>query len=233
MRLILCDDDPIFMKQFSDRLGVSFALHGEKPEIVLCNSNRDIFDEIAFKATDALFLDIEMPGMNGFAIAEQLLNMQSRPIVIFTSSLDNLVFQSFTYQPFWFLRKEHMEELPQVVKRIVQLHDKQYYYLTANGKQLRFDLSQITYFESEGHYIVLHTEEESQRYKGKLCDIESQFKSQFFVRCHIGFLVNCRFIKMIERTNLTLTSGEQLPVSRSKQLEMQKRFLEYMRSLQI
>lgn len=235
MRLILCDDDPIFLKQFSDILLTALGKYEKQIDLVSCQTNMQLFREITSKPTDALFLDIDMPDMDGFTIAKKLSKMQRHPILIFTSNLEHLVFKSFSYQPFWFLRKSHMEEVPEIVQKIVEINQakKQFYNVNNNGKLMSFAIEEIIYFESNGHYIILHTKNGAERFKERLGDAEEKLRSAYFVRSHVGFLVNCRFIKIIDKTSLLLTNGERLPVSRSKLQETQEGFMNYMRSLRL
>ncbi|MFR8410994.1 MAG: hypothetical protein ACLVB4_06200 [Butyricicoccus sp.] len=51
------------------------------------------------------------------------------------------------------------------------------------------------------------------------------------MRCHVGYLLNCRFVQICSRTSVTLTDGTVLPVSRAKAEETQTAFMAYMRSL--
>ena len=62
-------------------------------------------------------------------------------------------------------------------------------------------------------------------------DIETALSKYFFVRCHVGYLLNCRFVEYPCRTSVTSTDGTVLPVSRAKAEETQTAFMAYMRSL--
>ena len=64
-----------------------------------------------------------------------------------------------------------------------------------------------------------------------MSDIETALSKYFFVRCHVGYLLNCRFVQICSRTSVTLTDGTVLPVSRAKTEETQTAFMAYMRSL--
>ncbi len=159
--------------------------------------------------------------------------MPSKPLIIFLSGMEDLVYQSFAFQPFWFLRKTHLEELPQVTEKMLQLLNSRqiHYTVTMNGSSTRIPSTEIAYFESQGHYIVVHYNEKSLRFKARMSDIETALSKYFFVRCHVGYLLNCRFVQICSRTSVTLTDGTVLPVSRAKAEETQTAFMAYMRSL--
>ena len=218
MRIILCDDDTAFTQVFEKRLLTVFKKYGITPEIVSAHTGVEALREITRRPTDVLFLDIDMPEKNGFSVAEELSAMPSKPLIIFLSGMEDLVYQSFAFQPFWFLRKTHLEELPQVTEKMLQLLNSRqiHYTVTMNGSSTRIPITEIAYFESQGHYIVVHYNEKSLRFKARMSDIETALSKYFFVRCHVGYLLNCRFVQICSRTSVTLTDGTVLPVSRAK-----------------
>ena len=218
MRIILCDDDTAFTQVFEKRLLTVFKKYGITPEIVSAHTGVEALREITCRPTDVLFLDIDMPEKDGFSVAEELSAMPSKPLIIFLSGMEDLVYQSFAFQPFWFLRKTHLEELPQVIEKMLQiLNSRQIHYtVTMNGSSTRIPITEIVYFESQGHYIVVHYNEKSLRFKARMSDIETALSKYFFVRCHVGYLLNCRFVQICSRTSVTLTDGTVLPVSRAK-----------------
>ena len=65
--------------------------------------------------------------------------------------------------------------------------------------------------------------EKTIRFKSRMSDIENELKPYSFIRCHIGFLVNCRFIKICSRTSITLITGQVIPISRAKAEETQNK----------
>ena len=57
---------------------------------------------------------------------------------------------------------------------------------TAEVSSTRIPITEIVYFESQGHYIVVHYNEKSLRFKARMSDIETALSKYFFVRCHVG-----------------------------------------------
>ena len=60
-------------------------------------------------SVDAIFLDIDIPEMNGFQIAKNVRKLYPDCMIIFCSSHNELVYESFEYEPFWFLCKSDYE----------------------------------------------------------------------------------------------------------------------------
>lgn len=235
MRVIMCDDDSVFLKYFSQKLISIFKKRNTQVETIYVNSGIDALREITIHPADVLFLDIDMPEIHGFSVAKEISTMQRHPLIIFLSNLEHLVYQSFVFQPFWFLRKSTLEDLPMVVDKILQvLSEKELDYMVfTNGKNIRIPISDILYFESESHYLCLHLKDEMIRFKGRISDVENDLKNHAFVRCHVGYLVNCRFIQIVDRKDLVLMSGKKIPISRTKADETQQAFMAYMGSLRL
>lgn len=235
MRILICDDDMIFLDRFTQTLETVFKAHKTPASFICCSSGIELFQRLSLEPTDVIFLDIDMPQLDGFAVAKQLQHMPKRPLLVFVSNHDSLVFDSFAYQPFWFLRKVRLEEVSEVVKQILEFkkRSQQYFDVVIDGVEKHFFISDIMYFESDGHYLNQTMVNGVARYKAKLADFEEKLDGCYFVRCHIGYLVNCRYIKVLEKSELLLTNGTRLPISRNKYQQTQKCFLRYMRSLRL
>ena len=103
------------------------------------------------------------------------------------------------------------------------------YQIMVCGKLTSFPLSKIMYFESGGHYITVHAKHQTVRYKAKLGEVETELKQADFIRCHVGFLVNCESIRVIERNAVILFDNTEIPVSRGRMENTKLKFMEYMR----
>lgn len=232
MRFLFCDDDAVFLEFFMDRTEKVLKQMGQLAELIGCSSGKELVEELEKARADGIFLDIDMPGISGFQAAEIAGSRQERPAIIFVSQLDHLVYDSFEYSPFWFLRKNDMEELPKLLRKLVKYIDDRYrsYYFEYKGQKVSALISDILYFESSSHNITLYTQENVWRYKGRIGAISDELEKYHFVRCHVGFLVNCRHISLVQTGNLVLDSGQRIPVSRQRQKETGLKFMEYMRS---
>lgn len=235
MRVMICDDDKLFLEQFSKILEQIFHEHKQSVEIVCCDSGKQLFLQLNQNAADVLFLDIEMPDEDGFTIAERLSKAKDKPLLVFTTSIETLVFESFQHEPIWYLLKRKMEQLPAIVDKILKkMEDKQtYFQIMIANKLHRFMLTEILYFESNDHYIFLHMQDETYRFRGKLNDIEKQLNCDFFVRCHASYLVNCQYVRVIGRDKLLLRNDIWIPISRNKLDATQNIFMNYKGSLRL
>lgn len=235
MRILLCDDDPVFLDTFAPLLRQALEDRGQQTDLVCCPSARRLFAALAEQPADALFLDIDMPDTDGFAVASQLDQYAPRPLLVFTTSMETLVFSSFQHDPVWYLLKRNLDQLPAVVEKLIEKVSaaRQSFQVTIANQLHTVPLSDILYFESDNHSVLLHTTRETLRFRGKLSDVEPQLPPPRFIRCHASFLVNSDCIKVLGKTSLLLADQTTIPVSRTRWNNTQASFMQYKGSLRL
>lgn len=93
----------------------------------------------------------------------------------------------------------------------------EYFAAKSGGKQLFLPLREITYFEIQGHRLLLHRvgQAEPLTIRMRLLDVEAQLKDKTFLCTHRSFLVNLIYIRTFENDKMELADGTEIPVSRS------------------
>jgi DNA-binding LytR/AlgR family response regulator len=242
LRIIFCDDDAYFLNIFMNHVNEIFSNMDIETELIGYDSPEKLMEDMhnnqadsCTVSIDALFLDIDMKEVNGFEIAEAAAGMSKPPLIVFISNMDHLVYDSFTYNPFWFLRKSDMKRLSEVLQKLAEYIQmrKDTVLLTIENKKISISVTDIVYIESDDHYVMIHTQSDVFRYKANIGKIAEKLKKYHFVRCHSGFIVSCRYIAKIEKGSIKLKSGKLIPVSRSRQNETVSRFMEYIDSIEI
>lgn len=179
---------------------------------------------------DLLFMDIHLPGKNGFDILQEL---EKVPAVIFTTAFDQYVMQSFDYNTLDYLLKPIV---PERLEKAVLKAEQQLQYqpavskiemLTASdrifvkdGKKCWFvTLGDISLFESRGNYTQIYFNGNNPLILKSLQHIDQVLNGQQFVRVNRQQIINIKFIGEVAdwfggRLKLTLTTGETIEVSR-------------------
>ena len=181
---------------------------------------------------DILFLDIEMPGMDGISLCKTIRNIAPDALVIFISNKEELVFQTFEVQPFRFIRKSELKELcPSLVDSIIaelKRRTPQTIKITeASGDVISFDVRNILYVEAQRKECKIVTKDGEALVKLKLMDLEERLKDFHFIKVHRSFLVNMDSIFRITKTNVILTNNEELPISRGSSEELKQIFINH------
>lgn len=182
---------------------------------------------------DVIFLDIEMPGIDGIQVCRQIRQQSPDTIVVFISNKEELVFQTFEVQPFRFIRKsEYSKLLSSLVDDVIHHLDdqkKHIIFLTepGSGDIFSFDIRTILYVEAQRKNCLIVTEKNTSNVRCKISDIEAQLLPYGFIKIHRSYLVNCRYIFYIGKSALQLTTRQELPISRGKVEEVKEAFRKF------
>ena len=180
---------------------------------------------------DMIFMDIEMPNINGIDVCRRVRAITPDALIVFISNKEELVFQSIEVQPFRFIRKSQFHTL---LPSLAEALEKEL--LKKNPKIIRitepvsndvfsFDANQIEYVEAQRKFCLINTEKNQTLVQMPLHAFEEQLVPYGFIKTHRSYLVNCRYISRITRNTVLLFSGKELPLSRGLAESVKKAFL--------
>ncbi len=190
---------------------------------------------------DLLFLDIglDAAGPDGMALARQIREGRptAQPIIIFVTGYERYVFDAFDVGAFQYLLKPVDEQkFAQVFARALEQikaglgHPQVSHALTLQsaGISRTVPLDSIYYIESNDHKVVLRLKDGEFACYAKIRDMEAKLGNQF-CRVHKGYLVNLAYVAGYSRTELTLTNGEKLLISKYKYQDFVKAYLRFLK----
>ncbi|WP_461878967.1 LytR/AlgR family response regulator transcription factor [Fusicatenibacter sp.] len=223
MHLILCDDDNVFLDKLETRIRGLCQKHGIAVEMERYDSSKKMLEGLKDLDTVPVFLiDIDMPEVNGFAVASFLKKWNRECCIGFVSNKDELVFQAFAYHPFFFIRKTHLDEElePQLLEMQKKMGVKVPKIELQTGRQtVEVALDTIWFVESEKNYLLFYREKDERgdavRARMKIAEAEKELEPHGFVRTHKGYLVNMNYVYRLRENEILLLNGKHVPVSRS------------------
>ena len=242
MRVAICDDNENMIIFLKSALYGLFKQYLTDFEIISFNSGASLIDAYRENRFDVIFLDIDMPRFTGFDVAKAIRDDLSKCCIVFISSHSELVYDSFDFQPFDFIRKalnESLDEkLSQVVKKII-FHNKQsevFIFEDEFLRKYRIPVRNIIYLESEKHYINYYVVGESTPFKlrATIKESEARFEKYDFIRIHKGYIINLRYVDFIDRGKDEIQLKEisvRLPISRNLKKEIIDKYKLYLRNL--
>lgn len=242
IRIALCDDDKPFLTTLSSIIRDEFKKYTNDFEVKCFSNGVLLLNENSHEKFDVLFLDIDMPEISGFDIARSIRQAFSNCFIIFITSHSELVYQSFDFQPFNFIRKEAFDDIVISISKIISK-------LMINMKQneniiLEDEISgrvavyyrNIIYIKSNKHYLYYYIQdhEEPLIIRGSINDAEIMTEPYDFIRIHRSCIVNPRFISKIDfnigkvmiRYNTEIKS---LSMSRSYKNSVDEKYTLYLR----
>lgn len=242
MRIAICDDCKEMMIFLKSTLYNLFKQYLDDFDIFDFYSGSELLDSYKENKFDIIFLDIDMPKVTGFDVAKAIREDFSKCYIIFISSHSELVYDSFDFQPFDFVRKTLNEtlneKLSQVVKKIV-FHSKQNEIIIFEDEYTRkypIPIRNIVYLESEKHYINYYIigEKHPFRLRGTIKGCEIELKKYDFIRIHKGYIVNLGYVDFIDRSKDEIQLKgitKSLPLSRNLKKEIEEKYKLYLRNL--
>lgn len=231
IRAILVDDEPLA------RMIIREYLQTENTVEVVgeCQDGFEALKMIQQEKPDLLFLDIQMPKINGFEMLELL---DEPPHVIFTTAFDEYAMKAFEASAIDYLLKPFSKErfdkaLAKVISQNkiteerepdeaskIYMQQAQRIVIKNSGKIVIIPLQDIAYFEAADDYVKIHTREQVYLKNRTLSYYEKALADTGFIRAHRSILVNSDYITRIdpygkETYSALLTTGERVTVSKS------------------
>ena len=218
MKRIMIVEDETAIREFEainlKRVGYTVVEAGSGEEAL------EIYDSDS-EGFDIALLDISMPGMDGFSMAGKMQKSYPNIVLIFVSSHESLVFQSYEYDTFWFMRKSALiTDLKKAIdKYFARIVYNELYYVV-NAQKVYY--KDILYIECNGHLITIKTADRTYSMCGSLKKLEEELTPYQFIRVHKSFLVNMKQINVIHNDKIILTDNSSVLLSKSRRAEVRK-----------
>lgn len=235
MYLAICDDEASILGIVSGAIASTLEKYDIEAVTEIFARPRELEGRMREQDFELLFLDIDMPEMDGITLARRIRAKNSYTDIIFISNREDKVFDALRVNPAGFIRKKRfLEDVPAVLEQWMKSNsNKKRNILIAKTEDgtISVPVDTILYIEGTGRYQTVHSRENAEpisvNYTMK--DLEEKLEPQGFLRIHKGFLVNFRFIKRLTNTDAILTNDEELPISRLRVQEIRNSYLELMK----
>lgn len=230
-KIAVCDDEELALVQISEVIKTEFAKIGENIEINTFNKSELLLESNRTDSFDVIFLDIDMPGIDGIKAAGIIKKLNPKTMIIFVTGKDELVYKSFEVHPFGFIRKLKLrEEISGIVADVkTELSRKDYSIsFEIEGIYYRLYADEIVFIESKRNYIIIKTIDGAvYKYKDSINKKEIELSEHGFVRTHERYLVNLKYIFKINKNSVTVIQNYDIPVSRHRMSTLKESFLNY------
>ena len=200
IRIAIVEDEDSYVQVLTGYLKQYETEHSLSFQISVFHDGLDIVSE--YKADyDIILLDIQMKHLDGMKTAEKIRELDEDVSFIFITSTIQFAVQGY---------------LGKAVKKVKQKQQKDYMTIEVEGGQMRLDISQIYYIESQRHNILFHTEKGDFLTAGPMKKVEALLKDKGFSKCHNAYLIHLMHVTGIVQNNVLLSDSTTLPVSRAK-----------------
>lgn len=238
-KVLIVDDEPLarrsirkFLKAFPE-----FEIAAE------CGDGEAAVTAIRARRPELVFLDIQMPEMDGFQVI-RAIGVENMPVTIFVTAYDRYALQAFDAQALDYLLKPFPEErfrtallrakrsldresdrpataqLSQLLEQVARQQDyAERIPVPHKGRFVFLKVQDLDWIEAEGNYLQLHSNGASHLLRGNMNDMEKKLNPAKFMRIHRSTIVNLEKVKEVQpwfkgHHLVVMTNGQQLKLSR-------------------
>jgi two-component system, LytTR family, response regulator len=221
------------------------------PEIEIldeCAKGSEAVEKINKLKPDLIFLDVQMPGMTGFEVLDEI---DHEPYVIFTTAYDQYAIKAFEKNAVDYLlkpldqerfkqaidrafKRKKMEEgdIENLLGSLRQVNHRGTYdshiFVQKSEKLFNLPIEEIVYLEASGDYTIISTKNDQFVSSSGIGKLEEIMNPDTFIRVHRSTIVNVNYLKEIERhfnggMIVKMQSGKSFPVSRTYAKQIRKK----------
>ncbi|MEN2280992.1 LytTR family DNA-binding domain-containing protein [Algoriphagus sp. SE2] len=229
MNCLIVDDEPIAQNILKD-----FISKVDYLNLVGCCSNaNEAFNEVQQQSIDLIFLDINMPGIDGMAFAK-IIPQEIQ--VIFTTAYREYAIEGFDLQaadyllkpiPFDRFLKAVAKVKESISKSGSEIQSKsEFLFVKQDRKMEKIDFADIQFVESYSDYIKIHLKDRMLLVRESISNFETKLPSEQFIRFHRSYIGNISAIDSYTHEFLEI-GGKALTISRSYKEEVLRRLQQF------
>lgn len=230
IRVVIVDDEPLARRGIRQLL----AAHADVEIAGEAGNGREAVRMLKMLQPDVVFLDIQMPELDGFAVLRELDPGQV-PLIIFVTAFDTFALRAFDSQAVDYLVKpvpeaRFLDALHRVRERLQSRWSDgraprpappRRLVIGTSGADLVVDLSEIEWIEADDYYAAVHARGRRHLVRESLASLEGRLDRARFVRVHRSAIVNLSHIREVRTpadrdAAIVLRSGAEVPLSRRR-----------------
>jgi two-component system, LytTR family, response regulator len=251
IRTMLIDDEPlareslkIFLSEFED-----FHVVAE------CSNGLQAIDAINTEEPDLVFMDVQMPEVNGFEVLSEI-ETPRQPVVIFATAYEKYALQAFEANAIDYLLKpfdkqrfrdaiqkamrylngntqEDLNQIRELLKTYNQLRSaegqfKSRILIKEKKRYFLVELDDIYFFEASGDYVVVHKQKNTHLINDSMNNIERKLDPQQFIRIHRSTIINISYIDSLQ----PYFNGEfHITMKNGEKLKLSRNYREKIKSI--
>ena len=223
LNCIAIDDEPLALKQIAGYINRLPFME----LVALCSSAFEAFEVLEMQNVDVMFVDINMPDMNGLDFVKSL---QERPMLVFTTAYGEYALEGFKVEAIDYLLKpfsfdEFSASAKKVQKQFELLKNAKqstetlesngnYLFIKSEYKLVRIDLGEVTFIEGMKEYVRIHRPgEKPVMTLLSMKSLEEKLPEDRFMRVHRSYIVNLEKVSTVERFRIVFDDKYRIPVS--------------------
>lgn len=237
IQIAVCDDDKREVKELKKRLAEYESNSDASFQTSFYDKSEELLRELESTAACEIYLlDILMPGISGIEIGRKIREKNENAVIIYITSSPDFALDAFgVFAQRYLLKPVKEEDFRKVMDYAVACSKQvpRFFSIKTSYGQQSFMYEDIEFIENKSRMIHIHTRE------GK--EIISKFIRQSFeslmqevllednfIQVHKSYIINMECVQIYRSNQLTMQSGKLVPVSRNRQVEVKRKYLQYL-----
>lgn len=219
LKVAVCDDEKAVLSEVRLWLNEYEKINGNKIKVDIFEKGEDLISNIESNINyDLIFLDIELITMTGIDVGKIIRNDFNDYVskIAFITSKDGYELELFKIQPLEFIKKplslEKIFYIVNLTKKIIKIDNTIYTY-KKDGEYISVYTKDILYFEKIDREVKIVTIDKEDSFYGNLKPIIEQLPKSF-ITPHNSFIINYTKIKKLRSSEIIISNGAKIPVSK-------------------
>lgn len=230
MKIAVVDDDKSCRDLLCAHIKKYAEENGEQIDVLVFSSGVDFASD--YKADcDVVFLDVEMPHMDGLATAKKIREFDGEVSIVFVTNYSQYAINGYEVNAVDYVMKPlsyfvFCSKLKKALNLSRRKTEKKIVISRAYGV-VRLSSNKIHYLISDKNYVVYHTDDGEYKERGTMTKMKEKFEGLNFANCTAGCLVNLNYVTKVTQHEVYIKDAV-LPLSRPQKKEFMKKYIDFL-----
>lgn len=226
LRIGICDDEPVDLAQIMDL--VKLYDHDSQLIVTAFSHASDLLDAAQKLVFDIVLLDIEMEPPNGYEIAKKLIDLPEPPVVIFATKSNAYALKGYGIAVRYLQKPVTRDDFYEAMDAAITDAIAHRLTFQIDNTLVSIRLRDVQYIETFGHYTVVHTDQESYRFRSTLKEMMAKLPKGYFVSPHKSFIVNLEHIRSASASEISMNCGVKISIGRKRMSDFNEAFYRFL-----
>ena len=229
MRIAICDDSKTDIERLHNILLCELKLCSQS-DICVFDSGAELLKVIEDDFFDIVFLDVDMPEMNGIETGTVIFNKHPDTFIVFVTNYPQYAIDAYDCHAFHYLLKPvEVSKAKKVVNGLLQMLRERHKYINIKIKTetIRIPIKEIYYVEYCRRHVIYHLKDKKYETVGRFGDVYEELKDYGFYQIHQGYIVNMDKIIDFDKFTVLLEDGKSVMMSTRKRTEVIMAYAKY------
>lgn len=230
MRITICDDNIMDIEVIKHLL-LSNNFIVSNGQISTFTSSTEFYHSLKTNTYDAVFLDIDMPELNGIEIGKLIKDKCPRTLIVFVTNYSEYAIEAFDCDAFHYILKPiDLEKANRIVDSLIHkyLKNNKYHLIKIKTETKKISIKDIYYIEYCRRHVIYHLKDKDYETVGKFHEIYDELKDYGFYQIHQGYIVNMSKIIEFDKYSIVLEDEKKVMMSTRKRTEVINAYTSYL-----